>query len=522
MDQVTPHEKPSHRFSADTFTARTVITNARFVQPQIADLTFAERLERIRVLKDLILEQRESIIDRIQKETRKSRTDALMSEIFPALDHLEYLEKNTYRVLSDRSVSTPIALMGKKSKVFFEPLGVILAISPWNYPFYQAVVPCTLSFVCGNATLLKPSEHTPLQGLIEDLFKKAGFKENWVQVIYGGGSVGQSLLEAGPDKVFFTGSTRTGKKIMESAAKNLVAVELELGGKDPMIVFEDVNLKRAAAGATWGALTNCGQTCTSVERIYVQKSIYEEFKTALLKEFQQIKQGVDLDGSTEIGEMTVDFQAQIIRQHLEDAEKKGAKILTGAEWGRSGGEDVRKIPPILLDSVSPASEITHEETFGPTLPLIPFETEKEVIEMANNSEYGLSASVWSKNQARALRVARKLEVGNVSINNVMLSEGNHALPFGGVKNSGFGRYKGEFGFYAFSNIKAVLIDKDSSKIEANWYPYTPTKYQLFTNMMVNLFSRKGGLIRWIRFAVAGLKLESYSNKAGRKVNFIKK
>lgn len=481
--------------------------NAKICKQEISSTGISGRLLRIRNLKKIILNRREWIIDHIQSDTAKSRSDALVSEIFGVLDHLSYLEKNAKKILQDEKVSTPLALIGKKSRIYYEPLGIILIISPWNYPFYQAIVPITAAFVAGNAVIYKPSVHTPLTGLVEQLLSEAGFGNNWVQIVYGDGKTGAALIDQQPDKVFFTGSGRTGSKIMAQAAKYLIPVELELGGKDPMIVFGDANIKRAAAGALWGGLTNLGQSCTSVERIYVQKGIYEDFKAELVKIASSIKQETDKDGDADVGSMSVDFQTEVIKNHIEDA-KGGRAHIEGLEtWdGKSN-----TIPPLIIDNLKPDAAILNQESFGPVLPVVPFETEEEAIELANRTEYGLSASVWSGNIERAKRVARSIITGNVSINNVMLTEGNAALPFGGAKRSGFGRFKGAIGLHSFCNIKSVLIDKNSAKIESNWFPYTREKYKLFTNMMINLYSG-----RFIRFAIAGLKLESYSNKAGKK------
>lgn len=473
------------------------------------EAALSRRIDKISALKKVILREREEIIDRIQKETGKCRSDALMSEIFPVLDHLHYLEKNAFKALRPRKISTPLALMGKKSRVYFEPLGTVLVISPWNYPFYQAIVPCTSAFIAGNSVIYKPSEHTPLKGLVESVLEKASFSKGEIQIVYGDGLLGSKLIEMRPDKIFFTGSVATGKKIMAQAAQNLIPVELELGGKDPMIVFEDANLKRAASGAAWGALTNCGQSCTSVERVYVQESVYPEFKRLLLEEIAKVKQAVDANGDADVGHMTVDLQVKTISAHLREAIERGAKQLTGSDWDHSR----RAIPPIVLENVNEDMSVVAEETFGPVLPLLTFTSESDAIAKANNSRYALSASVWTADLERAERVARKIVTGNVSINNVMLTEANPALPFGGARDSGFGRYKGEFGLHAFSNIKSVLVDKNSAKIEANWFPYTAEKYKLFTDMMVALFS--GGIKNLIKFAFAGLKLESYSNKASR-------
>jgi aldehyde dehydrogenase (NAD+) len=471
----------------------------------------AERLRHIGLLREIVLRRREEIVDRIQRDTGKSRSDALISEIFGVLDNLAWLEAHAAKALADRKQHTPLALMGKTSWTWYEPLGTILIISPWNYPFYQAIVPITCAVAAGNTVLYKPSEWTPLEGLVEDLLAEAQFAPNWVQVVYGDGAAGAALVEQRPDKVFFTGSTRTGRKILAQAAPHLIPVELELGGKDAMIVFDDVTVARAAAGAAWGALTTTGQSCTSVERLYVQRSIYEPFKDELVRQVRQLKQATDRDGDADLGAMTTDFQVRIVAAQVADAKAKGAVFLTGADWDGAS----RMIPPMVVDGITDDMKLAGEETFGPIIPLLPFDSEDEVIRRANDSEYGLTASVWTKDLARAARVSRALAVGGVSVNNVMATEANPALPFGGVKNSGFGRYKGEHGLHAFCNVKSVLVDKDSAKIEANWYPYTSEKYRRFTILTVALFGERG-LKRLVKFALAGLKLERYANQAAKK------
>jgi acyl-CoA reductase-like NAD-dependent aldehyde dehydrogenase len=240
--------------------------------------------------------------------------------------------------------------------------------------------------------------------------------------------------------------------------------------------------------------------------VYIQEGAFDAFRDKMVEQAHLVVQAIDRDGSADIGHMTSDAQVAIVADHLADALSKGARLLTGIEWDRKS----RKIPPLVVVDVNHEMKIMREETFGPVIPLMAFRTENEAIQLANDSEYGLSASVWSKDIQRAERVARGIVTGNVSINNVMLTEGNHALPFGGTKSSGFGRYKGEFGFYAFSNVKSVIIDGDSKKIEANWYPYTGPKFRLFEGMTRGLFAHgAGGLIRFI---ANGLSLESISQK----------
>lgn len=481
-----------------------IFARARKSQPGILSWAVNKRLEFIARLKAVIVARQAHILDRIQAETGKSRTDALTAEIFGTLDHLDYLQKNARKVLADRKVPTPLALMGKQSKIYFEPLGTALIISPWNYPFYQAIVPITLSFVTGNATIYKPSSATPLKGLVEELLAEAGFDPAWVQVVYGPGSeLGARLIDQRPDKIFFIGSQRAGRRIMARAAQHLIPVELEMGGKDPMIVFEDANLERAAAGAVWGAFTNTGQSCTSVEKLFIQESIYDDFKAILVRETLKLTRGTDKDGGLDIGPMTTRAQVKVIAGQIADAREKGAALLTGADWDGVSAD----IPPILVENSKPQMLLNGEETFGPVLPIFAFTDEAEAIRLANSDEFGLSASVWSADGRRADRVARAIVTGNVSINNVMLTEGNHALPFGGAKKSGIGRYKGKFGFYCFANIKSILVDKNSAKMEANWFPYTPRKFRLFTDLTTHIYSP--GLWSFIKAAVSGLKLEGY-------------
>lgn len=488
-------------------TVEGAVQRARACAPSLTRLPVRIRLRHLRTLREVILSRREEIIDAIRADTGKSSSDILMSELFGACDALLWCEQNAEKALADEKVPVPMTMMGKKTWIAYEPLGVVLVISPWNYPFFQAIVPIALNIAAGNTVVYKPSEHTPLTGLLESLFEQANFAPHWVQVIQGDGAVGADLIAQGPDKIMFTGSTATGKKILAAAAEHLIPVELELGGKDPMIVFEDANLDEAVAGARWGGLTASGQSCTSVERLYVHESIHDAFVARLAAAVEELVQGDD--PGADIGGMITDQQVKTIADQVADAKQRGATFHTGGEWDGVG----RMIPPMVITGLPDDSMMAREETFGPVLPVWPFSTEQEAIERANDTPYGLSASVWSADGDRAERVARALQVGGVSINNVMATESTPWLPFGGVKNSGFGRFKGVAGLRSFCNAKSVVTDKAGSGQEANWFPYTARRRELFLDMMGAWFS--SSKTRLAQFALKGTKLEKYAQQAKR-------
>lgn len=486
---------------------KTLFVQARKAADRLKKSSINSRLEALPKLIEVILRDKELIIDQLTAETRKCRTDALVSEVLGILDNFEWLEKNAKKVLADKKVSTPITLMGKKSRIVHEALGVVLIITPWNYPLHIALTSILAAYVAGNAVILKPSEVTPLKGVIEKLMAVDPLLEQSVFIAYGSGVTAQRLIDERPAKIFFTGSARTGKRILSQAADKLIPVDIELGGKDQAIIFDDVNLQRAVSGVLWGALTNAGQSCSSVERIYVQAGIYDQFVEQLTTEAKRLVVNAGDTGNADIGGMTVDFQLDIVRKQVDDARNKGAKIHCGGEVLHNN--DLFYLPTVITQTTADMTLIK-EETFGPLLPVIKFTTEDEVIKLTNATEFGLSASVWSHDKTRAERVARQLECGAVSINNVMLTEGNPALPFGGCKASGYGRQKGAEGLLGYTRSKSLLIDADSAKIEANWYPYTARKYQLFTQMINALFTQSPW--RLIKFAIAGLSLESEAKK----------
>ena len=462
--------------------------------------------ERIRYLKQLrytIVQRLDEVAEIISKDTGKVKTDALVADIMPTLDAIQHVEKHAKKSLKAQKVSTPFLLIGHKSSIHYMPRGSVLVISPWNYPFLLAMVPIVSALVSGNTVILKPSEVTPAVGkMIEELFREAGFPKDVVQVAHGGKELGASLTIQKPDYIFFTGSVGTGRIIQEIAARDLIPTTLELGGKDPMIVLNDADFKRAAKAATWGAFTNSGQVCMSVERLIIQQDALDSFLSELLPLVNELKQGTGKEA--DIGSMTSIQQISIVREHVEDALSKGATLLTGehpSEWNPTS----MFIKPIVLTNVNENMLIMQEETFGPVLPILTVETMEEAIRAANDSKYGLNASVWTKDKAKGRYISEKLLTGAVLINDVLITVANNNLPFGGVKESGIGRYHGDQGIRIFCHEKAVMEDLGFKKTEIQWYPYKD-KYEHFNALLTSYFGKKKSMLKVLKEYMKLIKL----------------
>ncbi len=453
--------------------------------------SFAERKALIMSAREVILADIDGIAKLISAESGKPFGEAIAMEIAPVLDLMQWIARGAEKMLKPRRVGIGLyGLLGRSSKIIYKPYGVVGIIPAWNYPFSIPLGETVMAVMAGNSVVMKPSELTPLVGeKIGEIFKKAGAPDGLVRIVHGAGEAGAALVEAPPDKVMFTGSVATGKRIAKVAAQNLTSTVLELGGKDPMIVFEDANLKLAAGGAVWGAFCNAGQSCSSVERLYVHESVADELTRLIVEKVKQMKQGRGDSEDVSIGPMSSERQLQIVEDHVAAFREAGAKIETG---GRNADIPVRhsedadkniRVPlfyePTVISGATNDMRPMQEETFGPTLPIATFKTEAEAIALANDSEFGLTASVWTRDYAKGRRVAEQIECGSVCINEVLYTHGLGQTPWGGFKNSGRGRTHGIEGLMELVQPQHIHTNRISIVPNAWWMPYTPTAVETF-------------------------------------------
>jgi acyl-CoA reductase-like NAD-dependent aldehyde dehydrogenase len=469
----------------DEAQVRQAVQRARGAFRVWSRLDFGERREQLLRVRDHLLDCTDDVVGRICAETGKTRFEALFTEVFITADLIDFYARHGAKALRTQRVPAgPLALTKRAYKVY-EPLGVVAVISPWNYPFSLTMTPVVTALFAGNTVVLKPSEVTPLVGvLIGELFAQACDYADVVQIATGGGATGGNLVGAGVQKVCFTGSVATGKKVMAKAADSLTPVTLELGGKDPMIVLDDADIERAANGAVWGAFSNSGQTCIAVERAYVHANVYDEFVDKVVAKTRSVRQGADGD----IGSMTFPPQLDTVERHLADAREKGAKVLVGGKRRADLG-DMYFEPTVLVD-VDHSMAIMREETFGPVLPIVRVADEAEALRLANDSPYGLNSSVWTGSDERGRRVAGQLEAGNVCVNDCLISYGVAGLPFGGVKDSGIGRTHGIEGLQDMCRLKSVVEDRFKLRREIQWYP-TPKLAYPVAKRATKLLYRRG-------------------------------
>ena len=461
---------------------------ARRAQPEWLALGFSGRAKVLRRMQKWVLDNADRFLDTLVSETGKTREDAALAELGYAASSFGFWAKNAPKYLSDEKVKTSNPfLLGRKIIVRYEPVGLVGVIGPWNYPFTNTIGDAIPALAAGNSVIVKPSSVTPLTSLlIEDGLRACGIPDDVFQVVVARGPLGLNLIDLA-DVIMFTGSTETGKLVAERAAKTLTPVSLELGGKDPMIVLADADVERAANAAVFWSMQNTGQTCISVERVYVEEPIYDDFVARVANKARDLRQGVPgAFGSVDVGSFINPPQIDIVEAHVKDAIEKGARVLTG---GTRGTGDGAFYAPTVLTDVDHTMDCMTEETFGPTLPIMKVADSAEAIRLANDSPYGLQASVYTKDVVKGEAVARKLEAGAVVINDSNANYLALEAPMGGWKTSGMGVRHGPEGIRKYTHRQTILITRFALKKDLYMYPYKAGTSKFLVRLLKLMYGR---------------------------------
>jgi succinate-semialdehyde dehydrogenase/glutarate-semialdehyde dehydrogenase len=454
----------------DAAQAGEAVAAAAAAFPSWSRTSFRERARLVDRLRDLVVRDAEAIAALVEREQGKPAAEAYAAEILPSLEALRHLSAHAEALLRDDALEAQQLLLAhKEARLVYSPIGVVLAIKPWNYPWGLSLPVVATALMAGNTVVLKPAPATTLVGLkIGALAREAGFPDGTLSVVATDDAVAAALVEdPRVGKIVFTGSVSTGKRVMAAAAKNLTPLVLELGGKDPAIVCRDADLDRAARGIVWGAFVNAGQTCASVERVYVERPVAQELLDRIVAETRRLRIASPEAPGGELGPLTMERQRQVVEEHVRDALARGARALTGGEAPPGPGFFY---PPTVLADVTSDMLVMRDETFGPLLPVMAVDSLDEAIRLANDTPYGLTASGWTRSEETARRLQRELVAGVVSINDHASSFGEPTAPWGGVKWSGFGRTHGLLGLREMVQPKYVSLDRGRGP-ELWWYPY---------------------------------------------------
>ena len=465
-----------------------VVARARAAQPGWEALGFEGRAQILKRCQRWVIDNTDRIIETIVSETGKSWEDAQLAEVGYAASAFGFWAKNAERYLAEERVKTASPFVkGRKLVLRYAPVGVVGVIGPWNYPLTNSFGDCIPALAAGNSCVLKPASLTPLTSLfMAEGLRECGLPKDVFIVAPGGGDVGSELIDH-VDAVMFTGSTEVGRKVMERAARTLTPVGLELGGKDPMLVLADADLERAANAAVHYSMQNGGQTCISVERVYVEEPAYDEFVAKVEGKLRELRQGVPGGpGTVDIGAVTSPPQVDLIDDHVKDAVAKGARALVGGRRGDGPGDFYE---PTLLVDVDHSMECMTEETFGPTLPVMKVRDAEEGVRLANDSPYGLQASVWTRDARKGERLARMIEAGVVCVNDAQLNYVALELPMGGWKASGLGSRHGADGIRRYTKKQALLVTRFAPKKDLHMLPYSARRTKLIGGLLKLAYGR---------------------------------
>jgi acyl-CoA reductase-like NAD-dependent aldehyde dehydrogenase len=462
---------------------------ARAAQPQWEAYGFEGRARVLKRAQKWLMDNSERVVATIVSETGKTYEDAQFAEIAYAANAFGFWAKEGPNYLADEHVkSSQILVKGKKLVLRYRPLGLIGVIGPWNYPLTNSFGDCIPALMAGNNVILKPSEITPLTSLLmAEGMRECGLPDDVLQIATGRGQTGAALIEH-VDMIMFTGSTRTGRKVAEGAARRLIPASLELGGKDPMIVLSDADLDRAANFAAYYSMQNAGQTCISIERVYVEEGVYDEFVAKVSDKVRALRVGKpEGPGSVEVGAITFPPQMDTIKDHVADATEKGAHVIVGGHELPGPG---RFYEPTVLVDVDHSMKIMTEETFGPTLPIMKVADADEAVRLANDTPYGLGASVFTRDAQRGEAIARRLEAGAANVNDAMINYTVLELPMGGAKASGLGSRHGAGGIRKYCSQQAIVVtSRLAMKREVHMFPYKRRTSRLLAGLFKLLYGR---------------------------------
>jgi acyl-CoA reductase-like NAD-dependent aldehyde dehydrogenase len=474
-----------------------IVDDVAEVQPFWAALSLEDRARYMRRAVDVLLTDLDEIAELLTNEQGKPRVESYTMELLPTVDSLKWIADNGPGILSDEKLSMPLFLKSKSAKFSFEPIGVVGVIAPWNYPWSIPFGEVAIALMAGNGVVLKPASLTPLIGeRIRQTFEKAGLPEGLIRTVHGGGRIGDALVKSTAGKIFFTGSVEVGKKVGVECAKRMKGSVLELGGKDPQIVCTDADLANAVSGAVWGGFANAGQTCSGIERVYVVEDVADAFLEGVVRETERLTVGDPREWTTEIGPMVSDDQAKIVTELVDDAVESGATKLTGGPTKIKGMKG-SFIAPVVLTGVTHDMRIMNEEIFGPVLPVMKVESEEQALMLANDSQFGLGASVWTKDRAKGERMSHEIESGMVWVNDHSFSHGACQCAWGGVKDSGLGRSHSKFGFYECVNVKQLAWEPGWTR-DMWWQPYDRKLGDAIRYSAQMLYSRNGNRLQALR------------------------
>lgn len=471
--------------------AEAALARARAAQPRWAALGLEGRLAILRRFQHILVERADEICRLIAAENGKPLSEAMSTEVMPLIDLTGYFIKNAPRILADKNIPLHI-LKHRKSTLVYRPRGVMLVISPWNFPFTIAGGSIVMGLIAGNVILQKPASLTPLIAVkTRELFDAAGLDADVFQVLTGPGAMASHLIEVGVDYVNFTGSTAVGKHVASVCGRKMIPCSMELGGKDPLYVTDDADLDVAASAIVWGGLANAGQICASVERVYVQERVYESVLAKVVDRVRALRMGNPLGASeVDVGPMVDRGQLEIVEKQVNAAVAAGARVLVGGKRGTGPGQFFE--PTVLVDTTE-TMDVVHEESFGPLLPIMKVKDDEEFIRRANDSIYGLTGYIFSSDKARAQSIARRLEAGTVMINDVLITHGAPETPWQGVKESGLGKVHSDQGLrdlcFPYHINEDHLVPPRANFFA---YPYSRAQYERLISGAHALFGKTLG------------------------------